>query len=315
MAEGPLVSIVVPCFNAEAFLADALDSALAQTWPHTEIVVVDDGSSDRSVEVARSFDDVTVLTGPNAGPSAARNRGIAAARGARLQFLDADDLLLPRKIELCEAAISTPSDIPFTQQRSFGQAPAPAHLQWLREPPATFDADRPVASALTVPMQTNQPLHQTALLKSVAGFRVDMKWLEDIDIIVRLALAGANFIPVPEVASLLREHHSPGRLRLSPARFGPCLDAERCMMRSVRDADAMTPDVSEVFADRLAYLGTQAWRAGLHPEARAAFQEAESLSSHPKPTGYRHYNRIAQWIGIERTTALTDWLSRTVRRR
>lgn len=95
-----LVSILIPCHNAAPWLAATLESALAQTWPDKEIIVVDDGSTDRSAEIARGFAcrGVRVITQANAGASAARNAAWRASRGAWLQFLDADDLLDPDKI-------------------------------------------------------------------------------------------------------------------------------------------------------------------------------------------------------------------------
>lgn len=96
----PLVSIIIPCYNAAPWLAQTLESALAQTWPEKEIFLVDDGSTDRSLEIARSFEarGVRVLRQSNRGAAAARNAGLAVARGDYLQFLDADDLLTPDKI-------------------------------------------------------------------------------------------------------------------------------------------------------------------------------------------------------------------------
>ncbi len=96
----PLVSILIPAFNAERWLADALRSCLAQTWPRTEIIVVNDGSQDRTLEVARAFESrsVKVVTQPNRGAPAARNRALALAQGSFIQWLDADDLLDPGKI-------------------------------------------------------------------------------------------------------------------------------------------------------------------------------------------------------------------------
>lgn len=96
----PLVSILIPCYNAEPWLADTLESALAQTWPRTEIILVDDGSSDRSLAVARSHAGrgVHVFSQLNAGASSARNRARRESRGEFIQFLDADDLLSPGKI-------------------------------------------------------------------------------------------------------------------------------------------------------------------------------------------------------------------------
>ena len=95
-----LVSIVIPCFNAERWLAQTLDSALAQTWPHCEVIVVDDGSRDRSRAIAQAYAPrgVRMVQQVSRGASAARNAGWAAARGDYVQWLDADDLLSPDKI-------------------------------------------------------------------------------------------------------------------------------------------------------------------------------------------------------------------------
>lgn len=105
----PLVSILVPCYNAAPWLAQTLDSALAQTWPHCETIVVDDGSTDDSLAIARSFEGrgVRVYSQQNRGACAARNRARLAARGEFIQYLDADDLLLPDKIARQVAAMAT----------------------------------------------------------------------------------------------------------------------------------------------------------------------------------------------------------------
>src|SRR5262245_2017493 len=87
----PLVSIVVPAYNAEPYLADTLRSALGQTWPRVEVVVVEDGSRDGTLAVARSFEgpNVRVLSKANAGAAAARNAGGQPAQGDSIQDLDA----------------------------------------------------------------------------------------------------------------------------------------------------------------------------------------------------------------------------------
>jgi glycosyltransferase involved in cell wall biosynthesis len=96
----PLVSILIPCFNAEHLVAQAIESALAQTWPAKEVIVVDDGSTDGSLEVIRQFDShIRWESGPNRGGNAARNRLLALSNGEWLQYLDADDYLRPGKIE------------------------------------------------------------------------------------------------------------------------------------------------------------------------------------------------------------------------
>ncbi len=104
----PLVSILIPAYNAERWIGDAIRSALQQTWPNKEVIVVDDGSTDRSLSVIRSFEPlgVKVATQPNQGPVAARNAAYAMARGDYIQWLDADDLLEPGKVaaQLTEVA-------------------------------------------------------------------------------------------------------------------------------------------------------------------------------------------------------------------
>ena len=97
----PLVSVIIPAYNAVGFIKETIDSALDQTYGNKEIIVVDDGSSDGTYDfVLRCFGDrIRVLKQNNSGPSAARNAGIKVSKGNFIAFLDADDLWLPEKIE------------------------------------------------------------------------------------------------------------------------------------------------------------------------------------------------------------------------
>ena len=96
-----LVSILIPCYNSANWISETLESALAQTWPNKEIIVVDDGSTDNSLAVAKSFESpiVKVISQENRGASAARNRAFQESKGDFIQYLDADDLLASDKIE------------------------------------------------------------------------------------------------------------------------------------------------------------------------------------------------------------------------
>ncbi|MGJ5813867.1 glycosyltransferase family 2 protein [Paludibaculum fermentans] len=96
----PLVSILIPAFNAEAWIADAIKSAIAQSWSRKEIIIVDDGSSDCTLTIARRFesDSIHVVTQTNRGAAAARNTALSRSRGNYIQWLDADDLMAPDKI-------------------------------------------------------------------------------------------------------------------------------------------------------------------------------------------------------------------------
>ena len=112
----PLISILIPAYNAEAWIADTLRSAIAQTWERKEIIVVDDSSTDSTLAVARQFesDQLRVVTHKNQGASATRNKAYSLCQGDYIQFLDADDLMAPDKIA--------------SQMEALGQSPNPRTL-------------------------------------------------------------------------------------------------------------------------------------------------------------------------------------------
>jgi hypothetical protein len=317
-ARAELVSIIVPCYNAERWLGAALDSALSQTWPSVEVIVVDDGSSDGSLALAQSYGSrIRLDSGPNRGPAGARNRGLELATGRWVQFLDSDDLLLPRKLEDGLLVADGPQDIPFSELMPFGRPPPSRAAQlgaWLAGPPAPFDPVRPLVTALTYEIQTSQPLFPTALLRQVGGFRSELRWLEDIDLNVRLVLAGARYVPTGSVGVLLRDHSSPGRQRLAPGAAVGRLQGERAMMEAVRQAGQWSSEVAAVFADRLAYAGRQAWLAGEKVAAQDAFVLARSLARplghHPRSSRIPVYNAATAVLGLERTLRLAGTLSR-----
>lgn len=96
----PLVSILIPAYNAEPWIADTIRSAMGQIWPRKEIIIVDDGSTDQTFAVARQFasKDVVVVTHKNQGAASTRNHALSLSQGDYIQWLDADDLLSPDKI-------------------------------------------------------------------------------------------------------------------------------------------------------------------------------------------------------------------------
>jgi glycosyltransferase involved in cell wall biosynthesis len=123
----PLVSVIIPVYNGERFLAEAIQTATAQDYRPIEIVVADDGSSDGSREVARSFAEVQLLELPHGGVSVARNEAVAASSGEWLAFLDADDLWYPGKLSAQVAAGSASDRIGIVlceQMHQFDSVPA-----------------------------------------------------------------------------------------------------------------------------------------------------------------------------------------------
>ncbi len=105
------ISVVIPTYNRAELLAETILSALEQTWDDREIIVVDDGSTDRTSEAVKAFQDrIIYIRQPNSGPAKARNAGIRLAKGKYIAFLDSDDLWLPEKLELqCRLLEQDPS--------------------------------------------------------------------------------------------------------------------------------------------------------------------------------------------------------------
>lgn len=106
----PLVSILIPAYNAEQWLSETIRSAIAQTWDNKEIIIIDDGSKDQTLKVARQFESgcVKVFTQKNQGAAATRNTAYSLSRGDYIQWLDADDLIAPDKIAKQMAALDQP---------------------------------------------------------------------------------------------------------------------------------------------------------------------------------------------------------------
>ena len=125
------LSVVIPTYNCGAFVGQAIDSALAQTYPAVEVVVVDDGSTDDTAERLRAYGGrIRVVTQENRGLSAARNAGIAAAGGTYVALLDSDDAFHPRKLEFQLRHLTTDPGVGLTGTESFSDPARP----WCAQP-------------------------------------------------------------------------------------------------------------------------------------------------------------------------------------
>ena len=138
--ENVLVSVVIPVYNVEAYLRECIDSVLSQTYPHFEIILVDDGSTDSSGAICEEYVNqdhrITVIHKQNGGLSSARNAGLDKASGQYVYFLDSDDWILPDALEsLVSAAEDASADIVFFDAESFYDPPSdtPIKQTYLRK--------------------------------------------------------------------------------------------------------------------------------------------------------------------------------------
>ncbi len=195
MTTDPLVSIIIPCFNAHRFIGDAIRSGLDQTYPNTEVILIDDGSTDKSLDVIRLFEGrVRWESGPNRGGGAARNRGLQIARGEYIQFLDADDRLLPSKLQreveqlqlsnadVCLAPYEVISTDGHVTKRGPSSAPAGDPFQWL------LFADARIT-----------PLYRSNVIALAGGFDASLPCCQDLDLTLRIALTQARYTYLDQI--------------------------------------------------------------------------------------------------------------------
>lgn len=202
----PKVSVIIPCFNAGRYLADAIQSVLDQSYVDFEVIIVDDGSTDGTQAVAQSFADsrLRYIHQPHQGRSSARNAGIRAAKGALVAFLDADDWFMPRKLEIQERFLTLMPEVGLVAggwaetdesgsilvERRMWEAHNLAVQTWLFSCPVT------VSSVLV----------RKGWLEKVGFFDGNLKRVEDWDLWLRLALAGCQMMWVPEIVARYRYH-------------------------------------------------------------------------------------------------------------
>jgi glycosyltransferase involved in cell wall biosynthesis len=199
----PTVSVVIPCYNGAKYLRETLESALAQTHPVLEVIVVDDGSTDDSAAIAESVGPpVRVIRQPNQGESTARNRGIDEARGDWIAFLDADDLWDPTKIAKQLAGVTPEVGATCTGYYAFQDPGKQIIYEYVpRAEDLTFDG------AMTKAMNPCTASDLMIRRNLDARFPVSTSYGEDAIFILSL-MRRTRFAVVPELLMGYRRHAS-----------------------------------------------------------------------------------------------------------
>ncbi|HEY9193779.1 MAG TPA: glycosyltransferase [Methyloversatilis sp.] len=211
----PLVSVVIPAYNAAWCVARAIESVLMQTWRDFELIVVNDGSTDDTAAVLdRYADRIRVVTQRNAGLSAARNAGIAAASGEWVAFLDADDSWHPDKLDAQMTLVTTEPDLGFCSTEALIVDPDGKPLGRWNDHGARGDILRNIfATNATVAGSGSAVMVRRGLFAQIGGFDTTLRSLEDIDMWMRLAaVARYACVQVP-LANILRAPGSMSRNR------------------------------------------------------------------------------------------------------
>jgi glycosyltransferase involved in cell wall biosynthesis len=287
LSDVPLVSVIVPVFNGRDHVAAAIESALAQSMSRVEVVVVDDGSSDGSGELAESIagrdSRVRVIRQENRGLSGARNTGVRESRGRYVGFLDADDLWLPEKLER-QVPLLAPGRVVFSdaflmrndavsEERIFGAGRVAAAID--------FEA---LLEQNPIPILT--VLVERELLLDVGGFDESLLSVEDWDLWFRLHATGrVSFIGVDESLACYRINAgglSSDRLRMARWRLKVLEKlADASFGETHRAVSSRRRAEKQLLAGE---LRLRAWRyagEGSFAEARADLREALRFAPRP----------------------------------
>ncbi len=277
----PLVSILIPAYNAEEWIAESLGSAIAQTWQAKEIIVVDDGSTDRTAEIARRFasKEVKVVSTPNQGLSKAVNQAYRLCQGDYIQELDSDDLLSPEKIERQLAALRE-SD----SRRMLLSSPW-AHFHY-RPRRARFIANslwRDLSPAEWLLRKLNENLHmQNAtwlvsreLAEAAGPWDEQLQYDQDGEYFARVLLAseGTRFVPEGRVYYRVSGSNRISYIGNSTSKRDSLLRSMKLHIQYLRSLE----ESERVRAACLTYL--QNWYHNFYPDRADSIAELQDLAA------------------------------------
>jgi len=276
----PLVSILIPAYNAEEWIVETIDSALAQTWARKEIIIVNDGSRDQTLEVARRYESgsVKVVTQENQGAAATRNAAFGFSQGDYIQWLDADDLLAPAKIssqvEVAKQCGSTRTLIsgPWGAFRYRAKkATFPVTPLWADLSPAEWLIRK---MGQNLHMQTGTWLTSRTLTEAAGPWNTKLLGDDDGEYFCRVLLAsnGVRFVPDAKVF-----YRITGTSRLSYIGFSQKkIDAQFLSMQMHIRYLRSLEDSERVHAACVQYL--QNWLIHFYPERPDIVSQARSLA-------------------------------------
>jgi glycosyltransferase involved in cell wall biosynthesis len=277
----PLVSILIPAYRAERWICETIKSALRQTWPNKEIIVVDDGSPDNTLAVAKRFESkmVKVVTQRHTGACGARNKALSLAQGTHIQWLDADDLLAPDKISRSLARSDSRSDSRVLLTSAFGTFFF--RYQRARFEPNALGQDLSPVEWMVTRFTKNLWINPAAWLISrrlsdLAGpwdQRISPSGDDDGEYICRVVGASEKVKFVPEAKCYYREGSSSSlsKRRSDGAYEALLLSTKLCVshLLSLEDSARTRAACIELLENRL-------WH--FHPEKRDLIEQLEELA-------------------------------------
>ncbi|MCL2930658.1 MAG: glycosyltransferase [Trichodesmium sp. MAG_R01] len=290
MTNFPTVSIIIPVYNCDRYIAQALDSILSQTYSDYEIIVIDDGSTDDICQVLEPYSKkIKYFDQENKGSASARNYGIQEAKGELIAFLDADDFfLLPEKLAEQVSYLESHPTVGCVSMgwglvnaegekivdiQPWHEAPKLDLETWLKQKPVYLGA----------------MMFRKCWLERVGGFDPQLRQSHDVDLILNLALLGCQFDWLPKVATSYRQHED--NTTLNAPKQGE-------FIVKVLDKFFARSDIPEKILNIKSdiYYNTLVWIAWHHYYHKYYTEMAKYLQKSLEYTPYLRVETISDWI-------------------
>ncbi|MBL1211026.1 glycosyltransferase family A protein [Geminocystis sp. GBBB08] len=197
--QNPFISVIIPAFNAEKYLKDAIESVIKQNYQPLEIILIDDGSTDNTAKVTKSFQNIKYIYQENSGPAIARNNGIKIAKGEFIAFLDADDLWTDNHLELLVSCFKKTHDL----EVAIGYV----QCLFLKEKNQEKEYFEEFSNS-TINVNLGAGLYKKSVFKKLGNFDPNLSPSEDVDWFLRIKEANINQIIVSETMLYYRIHDS-----------------------------------------------------------------------------------------------------------
>lgn len=313
------VSIVIPCFNNEEEVSRAIESGLSQTYKNLDIVVVDDGSTDKSLEVIRSYENkVRWVTQDNQGAPAARNAGLKISEGEYVKFLDADDELLQNAIEWqvgASESIATERSVVYGNTLVADSQGNTIYEHSQRDRAGNQD---PLLHILSHSPLTASPLHRREYLSQVGGFDERLRREQEYDLHIRLVLkAGVDFVHIDKPVYVWYQSDKDGRIGqkgIAGTGIQEQYDALRRRTNMILNNYSASDDLRARLAKMYWASGRALLREGYEEQAERFFGAAYEIHGSRCVRGRKPYAVLVRLFGpflAERiSTQLKKWMQR-----
>jgi len=215
--DNPLVSIIIPAYNSEKHIGETIENALLQTWLNKEVIVVDDGSTDRTLSILKLYENqgLKILTQVNKGASSARNLGLSNAKGDFIQFLDADDLLESNKIELqVRELLENPDSVAFGSCIRFNtkgdlclsNRSLHAAISEFEQPieliKKIYGCDKNTPGSM---IETHAWLAPASIIKKAGYWNEELSYNDDGEFFLKVILHASSIIYLPDAVAFYRK--------------------------------------------------------------------------------------------------------------